>query len=111
MLGAGSSRHCGLILAEVRDFSVLQISELALGAHPTFIQRVMEAVFMGVKWLIYKGDHSPPSRVEVKVRGAVTPLPHMLLWCAHRFIFMLYLTCCLLSVYFIQGTHLKAELK
>jgi hypothetical protein len=44
----------------------------------------MEAVFMGVKWLICESDLSPPSRVEVKVRGAVTLLPHMLLWCAHR---------------------------
>jgi len=48
MLGAGPPRHCGLILAEVRDFSVLHMSELAQGVHPTSIQCVMEAFFMGV---------------------------------------------------------------
>jgi len=84
MLGAGPPRHWRLILAEVRDFCVRQMSELALGAHPTLIQCLMGAVFRGVKWLICKGDHSPPSCIEVKVRGAVTPLPHMLLWCAHK---------------------------
>jgi hypothetical protein len=49
VLGAGPPRHCGFILAEVRDFSVLQMSELAQGAHPTSIQCVMEAIFMGVE--------------------------------------------------------------
>jgi hypothetical protein len=84
MLGTGPPRHCGLILAGVRDFFVLQMSELALGSHPTFIQCVMEAVFMGLKWLICKGDHSPPSLVEVKVTGAVTPLPpHAFMVCTH----------------------------
>jgi hypothetical protein len=75
MLGTGLSRHCGLILAQVRDFSVLQSVHTVSGAHIAFIQCVKKAVFIGVKCLIGEGDHSPPSCVEVKVRGAVTPLP------------------------------------
>jgi hypothetical protein len=75
MLGAGPPRHCGLILAQVRDFSVLQSVQTCCGAHTTFIQCVKEAVFIGVKWLICEGDHSSPSCVKVKVTGAVTPLP------------------------------------
>jgi hypothetical protein len=83
-------------------------SKLALGpTQPSF--SVLKAVIMGVKWLMCEGDHSPPSRVEVKVRGYVTLLSHMLLQCADGYIYLYIMFGMMLVSVFHRGNPFKSR--
>jgi hypothetical protein len=53
------------------------ISRSPLGHALPPIQRVSGALSLGVKWLRYEADHSPPSSAKVKNGGAVPPCSHM----------------------------------
>jgi hypothetical protein len=49
----------------------------ALGLTHSLVQRVLQALFLGVKRPAREADHSAPSSAEVKNGGAIPPLPHM----------------------------------
>jgi hypothetical protein len=49
----------------------------ALGPAPNLLFNVYLSLSPGVKWQRREADHSPPSRAEVMIGGAVPPLPHL----------------------------------
>jgi hypothetical protein len=62
----------------VKNFLVSAASRLALGPTQPPFQLVLGAVSLGVKWLGREDDCSPPTSAEVRKRGSLHPLPHML---------------------------------
>jgi hypothetical protein len=65
----------GLISIRGKVFLSYITSRLGLGPAQPPVQWILEAVFLGVKQLGCKADHSPPRSAEVKNDGAVCPLP------------------------------------
>jgi hypothetical protein len=59
-------------------------SKPALGPTQPPIQWVPGALSLGVKRQGREADHSPPSNVEVNMRGAILPLPQyaIMVWCS-----------------------------
>jgi hypothetical protein len=55
-------------------------SRPALGPTQPPIQLVQGTLSLGVKRPKREADHSPSSSAEVKIRGAITPLPHTPSW-------------------------------
>lgn len=109
-LWAGKPRRHGLIPAGARDFSLFQRVYSGSGAHPTFIQCVLEALFLGVKWLKCEGGRLPPSNVQVKVSGAVTLFPYILPCCAegHIYLYIIFGLMLLVNI-FCTGNSLESR--
>lgn len=59
----------------VRCLSLLYNVQTACGAHPTFYAMATGAVSPEVKWKGSEPNHSLLSRSEVKIGGAIPPLP------------------------------------
>jgi len=66
-----------LIADRDRDFSVRHRVQTGSGANPTC---VLGALFPGVKRPRSEADHSSPPSAEVKMHGAIPPLPHTSSW-------------------------------
>jgi hypothetical protein len=69
-----------LVGAVVGLFFFTTTCRLALGPTQPSIQWVPVAFTLGVKWLGYEADPSPPSSAKVKMGGAIPPLPNTSSW-------------------------------
>jgi hypothetical protein len=54
------------ILAEARDFPLLQNTQTSSGAQPASYSMCIWSFFVGVEWPAHQVEHSPPTKVEVK---------------------------------------------
>jgi hypothetical protein len=59
-----------------QGFSVLHSAQTGSEAHSASYPMGTGGSFPVVKRQVRESDHSPPSSVEVKNDGAITPLPH-----------------------------------
>jgi hypothetical protein len=57
---------------------MLCISKSVRPAHPTSIQRVLEALYLEVKYVECEAIHSPPLVLRLRTSGVISPFPHML---------------------------------
>jgi hypothetical protein len=76
VLGFDSRRRLAVFLFTIA-------SRRALGPTQPHIQWVPGALSLGVRQPGREADHSPPSSAEVKMRGAIPPLPQYAFtaWC------------------------------
>jgi hypothetical protein len=56
-----------------------------VGPQRSLIPWIMEAIFPGVKGAGRNPDHCLTSSAKVRIRGVITPLPHIPFWCTLLF--------------------------
>jgi hypothetical protein len=79
-LGYGLDDRGSRVRFPAGNFSLHHRLHNGSGAHPASYPRGTGALFLGVKQPEREADHSPPSSAEVKMHGAIPPLPNMPSW-------------------------------